>query len=42
MKRRALSVFKRIGEAEAKIHDVPLEQIHFHEIGAADERCLDC
>ncbi len=36
VKRRALSVFRRLGEAEAKIHGVPLEQIHFHEIGALD------
>ncbi len=36
VKRRALSVFRRLGEAEAKIHGVPLEQIHFHEVGAVD------
>jgi uncharacterized protein (TIGR00299 family) protein len=36
VKRRALSVFKRIGEAEAKIHGLPLEKIHFHEVGAVD------
>jgi uncharacterized protein (TIGR00299 family) protein len=36
VKRRALSLFKRLGEAEAKIHGVPLEQIHFHEVGAVD------
>jgi len=36
VKHRAVSVFRRLGEAEAKIHGVPLEQIHFHEIGAVD------
>ncbi len=36
VKRRAVSVFRRLGEAEAKIHGVSLEKIHFHEIGAVD------
>src|SRR5438093_8371804 len=36
VKRRALSGFKRIGEAEAKSHGVPREKIHFHEAGAVD------
>jgi len=36
VKQRALNVFRRIGEAEAKIHGVPLKKIHFHEIGAVD------
>jgi hypothetical protein len=36
VKERATRVFKRIGEAEAKIHDVPLDNIHFHEVGAVD------
>ncbi len=33
---RSIAVFKKIGEAEAKIHDIPLEKIHFHEVGAID------
>jgi uncharacterized protein (TIGR00299 family) protein len=36
VKERALSVFRRIGEAEAKIHGIALEKVHFHEIGAVD------
>ena len=36
VKRRALSVFKRIGEAEAKIHGIALDKVHFHEVGAVD------
>jgi uncharacterized protein (TIGR00299 family) protein len=33
---RASSIFQRLGEAEAHVHDVPLEKIHFHEVGAVD------
>jgi pyridinium-3,5-bisthiocarboxylic acid mononucleotide nickel chelatase len=36
VKERAGAVFQRLGEAEAKIHDVPVEAIHFHEVGAVD------
>jgi uncharacterized protein (TIGR00299 family) protein len=36
VKKHAISIFQRIGEAEAKIHGTPIEEIHFHEIGALD------
>ena len=35
-KRVAISVFEKLGTAEAKIHNVPIEKIHFHEVGAVD------
>ncbi len=36
VKNRSLKIFETIGIAEAKIHDIPLEKVHFHEIGAID------
>ena len=33
---RARAIFTKLGEAEARVHDVPLEKIHFHEVGAVD------
>lgn len=36
VKQRAQTIFQRIGEAEAKIHDIPVEAVHFHEVGAID------
>ena len=32
----ALHAFELLGHAEAAIHNVPLEQVHFHEVGAVD------
>ncbi|WP_085522250.1 nickel pincer cofactor biosynthesis protein LarC [Tuberibacillus sp. Marseille-P3662] len=32
----ALAMFKVIGEAEGKIHGIPLENVHFHEVGSID------
>jgi uncharacterized protein (TIGR00299 family) protein len=35
-KQNASAVFQRLGEAEAAVHDVSIEKVHFHEVGAAD------
>ncbi|MGH9678013.1 MAG: nickel pincer cofactor biosynthesis protein LarC, partial [Candidatus Acidiferrum sp.] len=36
VRERAVAIFTKLGEAEARVHDVPLEKIHFHEVGAVD------
>jgi pyridinium-3,5-bisthiocarboxylic acid mononucleotide nickel chelatase len=38
-KQNASAVFQRLGEAEAKVHDIPIEKVHFHEVGAVDSIC---
>ena len=36
VKERACRAFQLLGEAEAAIHSVPIEHVHFHEVGAVD------
>ncbi|MEI2405063.1 LarC family nickel insertion protein, partial [Niallia taxi] len=36
VKNTALNIFEKIGRAEGHIHGMPLEQVHFHEVGAVD------
>jgi uncharacterized protein (TIGR00299 family) protein len=36
VRQNAAAIFRKLGEAEAAVHDVPLEKIHFHEVGAVD------
>jgi uncharacterized protein (TIGR00299 family) protein len=36
VKQTAIHAFELLGHSEAKIHNVPVEDIHFHEVGAVD------
>jgi hypothetical protein len=36
VKERSIRAFQLLGEAEAAIHSVPIETVHFHEVGAGD------
>lgn len=36
VKEQAISAFQLLGEAEARIHSMPIEEVRFHEVGAVD------
>jgi pyridinium-3,5-bisthiocarboxylic acid mononucleotide nickel chelatase len=36
VKEKSSAIFRRLGKVESQVHGIPLEEVHFHELGAVD------
>ena len=36
VKKTSKKIFEKLGKAEAKVHEIPIQKVHFHEVGAVD------